>query len=417
MSDHKTVFVPIEAWSFSSPEIRRSGNSIDLGLLAEALMYYDQVIVNVANQPQFGKLIQWFLDADAYEEFVTLIDNQTIQIYEYSFATAAVKMPDGKLRPWNIVDPSQSQPNTFVKRYLEHPSVKEIIKDIPRKNKLLSLLENKVIEEKADNFEELISETVQDYHDPRRNALILQALVDEACQISSILDVPKIQTEIKSLGNGEHRINWNISISKIQELLGKENNFSITTPYTAAAISCRTAISAARLQSDLYLGSPMSQLVGDKLYEVERTHMKTAIIIDQLVEKVEFPNIRQLVNSNKLDVKDILEIRKKAKKFRNWLQSESERDRDAIIAYHHEVSKKSGLTNFGNKICRALQVGAPLAGIYVGGKVGQEVGNYVGSVVGSGLSALLTVIEKRNAGWNPIVFGNWLGDRIKKMKS
>lgn len=92
-----------------------------------------------------------------------------------------------------------------------------------------------------------------------------------------------------------------------------------------------------------------SALVGDKLFEAGevavRSKIKTQNVIEELELKVEFPDLRKLVNLDKIDFARVLEIRKKAKKFREWLQSESEREREAIWAYHREVARKSGFTN------------------------------------------------------------------------
>jgi len=41
MSDHTRAFVPIEAWCYSSPSLKYSGKSVDIGLMAESLIYYD----------------------------------------------------------------------------------------------------------------------------------------------------------------------------------------------------------------------------------------------------------------------------------------------------------------------------------------------------------------------------------------
>ena len=58
---------------------------------------------------------------------------------------------------------------------------------------------------------------------------------------------------------------------------------------------------------------------------------------------MEFPDIRKEVNDGNLDAASIIEIRGNATQFRTWLQSESVKDRDAIIYYHQEVAKRSGL--------------------------------------------------------------------------
>jgi hypothetical protein len=72
----------------------------------------------------------------------------------------------------------------------------------------------------------------------------------------------------------------------------------------------------------------VSAVVGDKLFEAEATAVATKLkpqnIIKELELKVEFPDLRRHVNLDKIDFNHVLSIRKKAKKFRGWLQAEGE---------------------------------------------------------------------------------------------
>ena len=168
--------------------------------------------------------------------------------------------------------------------------------------------------------------------------------------------------------------------------------------------------------SDLYLPRPMSVLVGDKLYESTEKVSKSGDIIEELKEKVEFPDIRQLVNSGQLSLNDIIKIRKKSKKFRLWLQQENDRDRDAIIAYHNEVAHESGIIKAGRKALSIFGViGGGATGSAIGATVAGPIGGTIGAAAGSSVGYLADVTSKIGADWKPIVFGDWLGDRIKKV--
>ena len=117
MSDHSRSIVPIQAWCYSSPEMSYKGYSVDIGLLAEALIYYDTILVNVDNPPQFASLIEWFVKQGKYDDLLALVSDGTLQFYDYSFLTSAID--DGKtLSLWNIQDQVQEKPNTFEQRYL-----------------------------------------------------------------------------------------------------------------------------------------------------------------------------------------------------------------------------------------------------------------------------------------------------------
>ncbi|MDQ3750405.1 MAG: hypothetical protein M3367_15530 [Acidobacteriota bacterium] len=151
--------------------------------------------------------------------------------------------------------------------------------------------------------------------------------------------------------------------------------------------------------------------------ENQQRQIKIEKIIEKLEAKVEFPNLRRFVNEGKIDFKKVIEIRKKAKQFRYWLQSETERDRDAIIAYHNEVAKASGFTNVGKSVLKIFGVLAS-----VGFSVGTEiyfkeydiVSKEMAKKFGSKAVETLTdnISKKIFKEWKPVCFGDWYRDEI-----
>jgi hypothetical protein len=112
---------------------------------------------------------------------------------------------------------------------------------------------------------------------------------------------------------------------------------------------------------------------------------------------------------------DVLAIRKKSRRFREWLRAESDRDRDALIAYHNEVAKEAGFTRVGR---RALNLFGLVGGGAVGGAVGAvvagPVGGALGGAAGSAVGYLADLASKVGSGWKPVVFGNWMKERIEQ---
>ena|SRR3990167_6464567 len=216
--------------------------------------------------------------------------------------------------------------------------------------------------------------------------------------------------------DGKCTATYNFDFNKLSSDLGKNLNLHLGTPIVGAGICNRLIQSASDLESDLYLGSPMSCLVGDKLYESSYKVIKSRDVIKQLETEVEFPDIRTLVNQGKINFNDILHIRKKANKFRIWLQEESGHDRNAIIAYHHEVAKESGFRNVGRK---SLNIFGVLASSAVGGIVGYKLGDVQGAVIGSSVASmsqyLIDVASKLGKDWKPVVFGNWMKSSVAKL--
>ena len=415
MSDHSAALVPLEAWSYSSPDVCLQDRSIDIGLLAEALIYYDKVIVNVANQPQFAELLGWFNQQDEFSTLLGLFADETVQIYDYAFATTAVRLPGGAYDLLNIQDEIQAEPNTFERRFLYHADVGEVLNNVRQKKQLYMALRDRVIEVKATDFGAGVAAAKEDLFDPRRCSLVLQAFLDDLYSIRGLAEVPQVAATVEQVEGGLRTIHWGIDLDALAGLSGKLR-FHGGTPLTAAAVSNRFLWSAANLGCDLYLGSPISCLIGDKLYESSIRADKTRGLIQELEARVEFPSIRRLVNEGKLDVKDIMRIRDNASRFRNWLQQEAERDRDAIIAYHLEVAKESGLEGAGRKTLRLFgSVSGAAAGGIVGTAVGGVPGTVAGAAVGGAVGFVSDVASKFGSGWRPVVFGNWLRERIEKV--
>jgi hypothetical protein len=157
----------------------------------------------------------------------------------------------------------------------------------------------------------------------------------------------------------------------------------------------------------------MGSLIGDKLYESTHVLQKPHEVIDQLQATVEFPDVRQLVNEGKHTLDQVLMFRDKGRRFRQWLQAESNRDRDAIIAYHNEVAKESGFIRATRKTLSIFgYFGNPATGAGLGAVMTGPAGAVYGSLLGSAAGYLLDVASKYGAEWKPVVFGNWLRDRI-----
>lgn len=419
MSDHKKALVPLESWCYASPELRAVGRTIDIGLFAESLIYYDSVLINPTNQPQLAEFLRWFEQQNRLDDLFALMNDGTIKVYEYAFLTTAIKK-EGVYSIWNMQDELQAKPNTFEQRFLYHPSVETVLPSKARhRKKVYEAFRGNVIEVKADEFGRALENARKDYHDPRRNTLLVQAFVDELYRVKKMGRPPEIKAVVKSSSDGtKHNISWNVDFPDLSNWSGSELNFHIGTPLIGGAHSNRLIWSAAQLECDLFLPRPMGMLVGDKLYESTESVARAGAIIGQLKATVEFPDVRSLVNAGKLNFGDILKIRNKARRFRDWLQNESGRDRDAIIAYHNEIATEAGLVRGGRKALSIFGVlGGGATGAYVGTLMSGPAGGAFGAAAGSTVGYLADVASKLGGNWRPVVFGNWMQDRIAKLLS
>lgn len=239
--------------------------------------------------------------------------------------------------------------------------------------------------------------------------------MDELYSIKKLGKPPEIAASVIEAPNSSKTyIRWNISFEELNKLSGDKIIFHKGIPLTASAISNRFIWSAASINCDLFIPRPMSVLIGDKLYECVEKISKRGEVIEDLKAKVEFPNIRGLVNEGKINIDEILQIRKKSKKFRQWLQQESERDRDAIIAYHNEISNDCGFLKGARKVINLFGI---IGGGAIGGAIGTSIGGPVGGAVGGGTGGavgyLVDITTKIGADWKPVVFGNWIRNRIE----
>lgn len=414
MSDHTSALVPIRTWSYMSPELCRNGKPIDIGLFAEALIYYDRVLVALPDRWAFAPFISWFIEQGRYGDLITLLNDGTINLYYYSFFASAVEDKHGDFSIWSLQEDRAGAFPTFEADCLGTANLRHILPHTSQRAKLYKAIRGKVIEAKADDFGPAIRNARKDFRDPERCTLLVQAFLDEVYPMLGLRKPPVVESRFVEQP-GKMRIGWNVNFEQIGQKLGKNIGFTRGTPLSAAARCNRLLWSAAQLGCDLYLHSPMSTLVGDKLYESSERLNCSKEIVEQLEAEVEFPDIRQLVNGGQIGLREVLELRQKGRRFREWLQDESDRDRNAIIAYHVEVLQESNWTRAGRK---ALGLFGILSSTAVATAIGGHIAGIPGAVVGTlaetGLLYVFDVASKLNEDWRPVVFGNWARDRISK---
>ena len=214
---------------------------VDIGLLAEALLYYDSVLANVNTQPQFAQLLRWFIDQHRFADLLGLIRDGVIQLYEFSFASSAgYDTRTGTYVLVNIQDELQAKPDSFMERFVDHSAVKAVLPDQHHLDQLRKALDGKVIEAKADDFGNPIENARVDYRDPRRNAVVVQAFVDDLYKLREKGRAPEIRARVEeTVPNKRHLLHFNIAFSELTELAGPELNFHMGTPLVAGAVSNR----------------------------------------------------------------------------------------------------------------------------------------------------------------------------------
>jgi hypothetical protein len=433
MSDHSLAFVPLGTGYVQSTDLFARGRPVDTGLLAEALIYYDRLMISVENPHQFSSLVSYLIQQGlTVANINALFRDGVFGVYDFAFHTNPYVdfQPDGiKIHGlYNLQDQTMLKPNSFVERYVEFEPLIKVFDNRANYNEFTAALEGRVIEVKADEIgASAIENAYQDFLSPERNSLMTQQLVNEIYRIKKLGKPPKIQAYVQNLGQGEYKVTWNVRLNRLPAVEVEANIIGADTlPLSTAAQANKYLWAAQRLNCDLYLERPVSALVGDKLFEAGETAVKQKIksqnIIEELQLKVEFPDLRSYVNLDKIDFGRVLEIRRKATKFRQWLQSESERDREAIWAYHREVARASGFANVARHTLKLFgAVGGAAIGASVGASLGTDTalgavkGAAVGAGVGEGVAYLSELAASVGNKWSPVVFGEWYSTRIAKL--
>lgn len=413
MSDHTTTLVPLDTWHYMSPGLYYKGKSVDMGLFAEALIYYDRVLLIPSNPFCFADFISWFEEQNRLGDLIALLEDGTIEFYYYSFLTSLLKKEGGvEIKTFQVQKADQS--SVFLEQCVCPPNLSHNWPNTKQKSELYQAIAGHFSEVKAQDFEHAIRNALTDYNEPERCALLLQALFDEIHTFVGLRKSPEVKAKVIK-HEDQLRVSWNIDFDSVNQIMGEDLRLEPALPLLAATRCNQFLWSAAQLKCDLFLQAPISSIAGDKLYESSQNLIKTKDVIEQLEAKVEFPDIRNFVNSDQIDLKEVLEWRKKGRRFRKWLQDESDRDRDAILAYHFEAAKESGWTRGQRKTLAILGV---LAGAGASAAVGDMVAGVPGAILAAaaegGLVYLFDLASKFQGDWKPVVFGNWAQDRIRK---
>ncbi len=101
---------------------------MDIGLLCEALIYYDTVHVNFENPPQMAEFVRWLVHQGRLNDFLALLRDGSVQIYDYSFKTMAIQdQSRGLYSLYNIQDETQEKQDTFEQRFLYDRSLEDVM--------------------------------------------------------------------------------------------------------------------------------------------------------------------------------------------------------------------------------------------------------------------------------------------------
>jgi hypothetical protein len=411
---HSNVLVPIESWEYNSPYLKYLGKAADVGLFAEAFIYYDTICVQMNTPRDFEEFVTFFAAKGKVNHLIELIKNKKIIPFYYSFMSTAINN-QGEFSIWNIQAPRAGIHSDFIGLTVNRANLP--ISSKQRQQLWKAIVEN-LIDENSKNYEAPVLDAKEAIHNPEKVAILVQAYYDDLYEKLQIGKPPRIKCEILDTSKDS----WNIKVNVDYKILDKLTNNKLVLrqemPLIGEVTSNRLIWTALQKGYDLFLGDVMSQVVGNKLYEAEEKINKTENIISELEERVEFPDVRAGVNSGTLTVEDILNLRIHANKFREWLQQEGDRDRDAFYAYHNEVTKASGITKQVSTILKLFgnltsSIGAAAYPVVTKDSSPENILLAAGGAYLTG-TFLKNVADSIGKEWKPVVFGEYIKKHVSQ---
>lgn len=458
MSNHQAALVPLGTGLFQSPGLLAKGRRADTGIFAEALLYYDTVYVHVDNPEQFAAFIGLLIQQGmSFRNLNRLVKDGVLRFVRTTWVMPFMGTghPDIITSLYQIQESGCEESDYFFKRFVEFENVKNAFYSS------IGTLDSKALEEFRRSAKEsaivlssnevddgVITNAYDDCLNPDRYALIARALYQELYKVGGLGKLPRLQATIRELNSsnideiaragstilGREKDSGVVSVYElalsphIDAIPSPENSENRSTfphvPVVLAGVSNLYINAAARLGADLFLPEPISRVVGNKLYEITEVEIarpnKISNIIEGLEAKVEFPDLQKMVNEDRVDFEKVLEIRDKAQKFRTWLQSESDRDRDAIIAYHTETAKAAGFAGISKRALKIFGVISSL-GVSLGVEAALGSDHLVAKEIAknAGVKLVESVFNygsnKIGQDWKPVCFGNWYKAEIQRV--
>ncbi len=483
MSDHSTALVPLSTSDHAAPELFAKGVLANTGLFAESLIYYDSVNVNCENGVHFAVFISRLIQQGlSYDQLIGLVEDDVINFLSTVTAHPVCVRDIFTNEPRSYIvtqflamqESDIKEPTYFARKSLDTRELRRAFGTLNDEDKL-GATEARLYERfcKAANSRVtvydgdtdvmgsgIVNNAYDDYLNPVRCKAIVSSILTNIYKAQGLGSVPDFPVRVREMNDSNydaiaHNPNGTVVVrhydddtSRIFEVdielptagLDDEVKFRRmfnTLPLSIAGVADLYVRCAGKMKSDFYLPPTMSQILGDKLFEIDNLEvgrLKRKNIIDSIEQTADFPDVYQLVNASKIDFSAVLELRKKGKRFRDWLQQTSGgEDWKVWYAYHNETAKEAGFTRNVRKAIKVFGVLTSAAAGAAAGIAAEKVtGSGAESAIAASASAIVTkkLIETAsekvtnklfdygaNLGtdWTPKCFGDWSKDKIAKI--
>lgn len=472
MSDHTSVLVPLGTGSHASPALYDRGIPVDTGLFAESLIYYDTVIVTVDNSDQFAAFVSRLIQQGLlYEQLIRLVEKgelrflKTVTTHPLCVRDFFTDEPrsDFIRNFFSIQEQPILEPSYFETSVLDTDTLRGAFSDLSGFKKSLyerfcrSASKASTVLSGQDIGKGLSSNAYDDVLNETQCKGIVRELLAEIYRAQGLGEVPDFDLRIREIDgrnlreiaynenstiirrepDGQPPVLYEVKIDLPTTGLDDEQKYKRlfhTLPISVAGVSNLILRSGAELKSDFFLPDPLSQIVGDKLSQiasVDRPNRRQAIV-ERLETTVNFPEVKKLVNTGQIEFSTVINLRKRSKRFRSWLQStrHGEAQWEVFQAYHNEVALESG---FVRSTRHALKIFGALTGAAAGASAGYAVSKMTedpstgitaatAATAAAVVSKLVEEIPNKildygaeyGRSWTPRCFGDWMDKRIAK---
>ncbi|MGR9099979.1 MAG: hypothetical protein ACU826_05365 [Gammaproteobacteria bacterium] len=367
-------------------------NPIDLGRLAECMLFYQSTYI-VAGQGMLNQLIRFF----GVENLLELIDLGALKIiYTESILGVHTRTENGN-QFHDVVE--ISSPNHLYHDVLRKQCIASVNKS-GKGRRLANKIQDKIV---VTNHDHIILEGA-------RHSILDQQYISQAAK--SVLSSKLNNTaNISQLEFFTEKTDRGIVVSTNANFLALNQIYHKIVPPEHSSITPASLLTdVIELEKELYFASSNVSEIASSHISSELAAIKFDYIFKQSQQTEEkvvgfnsivFDNARDLrdaVNTGKVSSDDLVQVIRKAAKFKGWLQ-ELESSSDLLKEYYEAVTKKSKLDKLPGKSARftlftALGLSADAA--FTGG---------LGTIAGVSLGVLDTFyLDKIVAGWKPNQF-------------
>jgi hypothetical protein len=380
-----------------------TGNRFDLGLLAESLLFYDDILLLLDR----GSLQSMLENLDP-ETILRLIDEFKLKLSYHREMFATLTRTINGISVNNFTDILVGgRPERKIRNYREE--IEDIVVRVYGRSqntqRFTKALLERISNHKLSDIDKrnLIESTRGDIRDPSYAKFCLLAAASTLAPTASF--GPNWRFGFVDLGADGFAIDTNVDFQYIdaeyKKITGQEEGGFTPALVATYAFGVRAdCYFASAYMSGYVCDSTSSMLMKRKFTDLIRRRERDAAEIDLFQEKVlpEGRRVREVINSGEAPFDAIFPILYKGRKFKGWLETRNP-DQSLIAEYFDEIAKTSWLETLPVKAFRWVTTG----GLAIAASA--AFSPVEGALAGLGIGAIdMFLIDRLLRGWRPDQF-------------